>query len=214
MHMLLKGLARVASRYAPSRPLSFDVVHIFKTFQVIERDGHASRASLGKDLALGQGVIRTLVRHMKAADLIETTNGGTKMTKRGKAVYDELARAVSAETPLPTCSVAVGKFNYAVLLKSLSYSIKSGVEQRDAAIRQGATGATTLLFSDGRFLMPNSSTDSLRNEPKIKKVLLEKLKPEDGDAVIIGTSDKSLIVSEIAAKHAALDTLSSHEKHA
>ena len=212
--MLLKGLSRVASTYAPSRSLSFDVVHIFKALQMIEKDGHVSRASLGEDLALGQGVIRTLVRHMKTANFIETTNGGTRMARKGKAVYNELAQAIPAETGLPTCSLAVGRFNYAVLLKSLSYSIKTGVEQRDAAIRMGASGATTLLFQDGRFSMPNSTSDSLRNEPKIKKMLLERLTPEDSDAVIIGTSDERMIISEIAAKHAALHTLSDHEKHA
>jgi len=213
MHMLIKGLSKVASRYAPSRPLSFDVVHIFKTLQMIEKSGHVSRASLGEGLALGQGVIRTLVKHMQRANLINTTNGGTKMTRKGAAVYAELVQAIPAEVSLPSCSVAIGKFNYAVILKSLSYAIKSGVEQRDAAIKLGATGATTLLFHDSRFSMPNSSADSLLNEPKVKEALLKNLSPEDGDAIIIGSSDESQIISELAAKHAALFTLRAHEKH-
>jgi hypothetical protein len=214
MHMLIKGLSKVASRYAPSRPISFDVVHIFKTLQMIESGGHASRASLGENLALGQGVIRTLIRHMKAAGLIATTNGGTKMTRKGVAVHEELVRAIAAETPLSNSRVAVGKFNYAVLLKSLAYGIKSGIEQRDAAIKMGGTGATTLVFRDSQFVMPNSNKDSLRDEDKVRRTLLEKLRPEDGDVIIIGTSDNSAIIAELAAKHAALFTLKNHEKHA
>lgn len=37
----------------------------------------------------------------------------------------------------PKCSIALGKFNYAILLKQLSFAIKSGIEQRDAAIKMG-----------------------------------------------------------------------------
>ncbi|MGA7368407.1 MAG: DUF4443 domain-containing protein [Nitrososphaeraceae archaeon] len=34
-------------------------------------------------------------------------------------------------------SLCLGKFNYAILLKQLSFAIKSGIEQRDAAIKMG-----------------------------------------------------------------------------
>ena len=54
---------------------------------------------------------------------------------------------------MPQCSIALGKFNYAVLLKQSSFAIKSGIEQRDAAIKVGVLGATTLLYKDYKFIM-------------------------------------------------------------
>ncbi|HYZ58886.1 MAG TPA: DUF4443 domain-containing protein [Nitrososphaeraceae archaeon] len=67
---------------------------------------------------------------------------------------------------LPKCSIALGNFNYVVLLKQHSHAIKSGVEQRDAAIKIGAKGATTLLFKQNKFMMPSSTNyDSLQKEP-------------------------------------------------
>ena len=94
---------------------------------------------------------------------------------------------------LPKCSVALGNFNYAVLLKQHSHSIQSGIEQRDAAIKIGAKGATTLLFKDTKFMMPsnNTSYDSLQNEPHIFKLLTRTMNPEEGDAIIIGSSDNT-----------------------
>jgi hypothetical protein len=151
---------------------------------------------------------------MKMDDLVSTTNGGTRMTVKGKAICEGLTSSISAETSLPKCSVALGKFNHAVLLKNLSYVVKSGIEQRDAAIKMNATGATTLLYKDKKLVMPtNVNHDSLKKEPAIRKLLIERLKPEQADVVIIGSSDTNSRTAELAAKNAALSTLVSHEGH-
>lgn len=213
--MLIRTLTKVASRYAPSRALSFDVVHIFKALQLIENEGHISRALLTKELGLGEGTIKTLVKHLKMQNLIETSKSGTRMTQKGKAICSALTSALPSETRLPKCSVALGKYNHAVLLKNLSFAVKSGIEQRDAAVKMGAIGATTLYFRDSKFVMPMDSDehDSLEKESNIRKLLIEKLKPEEDDVVIIGSADDSSRTAELAAKNAALVTLVNHEKH-
>lgn len=215
MHMYIKVLTQVATRYAPSRVLSFGLVHIFKTLQLIKNNGHVGRDLLCRELSLGEGSIKTLVKHLKMHGLLQTSNGGTTLTDKGMKICSELVSFLPAETGLPVCSVAIGKFNYAVLLKELSFAIKSGIEQRDAAIKVGGTGATTLLFKDNKFIMPNVSKtyDSLKNEPQIRRLLIEKLKPEEGDVIIIGSSHNDEKMAELAAKNAAILTIMSHEKH-
>jgi hypothetical protein len=47
--MYIKALFKVAGKYAPSRNISFDIVHIFKTLQLIEDRGHVSRGLLSKE---------------------------------------------------------------------------------------------------------------------------------------------------------------------
>lgn len=210
--MYIKALTKVTDRYAPSRLLSFDAVHVFKALQIIESNGHTSRATLCKELSVGEGVIKTLIKHMKMQGLVKTSNGGTKMTQKGTGICSGILSAIPSETPVPRCSIATGKFNYAVLIKNLDYAIKSGIEQRDAAIRKGASGATTILFKDGKFVMPGETYDSLKNEQQIRNMFLEKLSPEDGDVlIIVGAEDKT--TAELAAKGAALLTIVNHEKH-
>lgn len=211
--MYIKALEKVASRYAPSRALSFDIVHVFAALQLIEGSGKASRDTLCKELALGEGTVKTLVKHMKMHRLVETSNGGTKMTAKGRGICSELLSSMPLEMSLPRCSIALGKFNYAVLVREFGFAIKSGIEQRDAAIKMGATGATTLLFRDSKFVMPASSQDSLKKEPEVRRMLAEKLKPEEGDVIIIGSADSNEKTAELAAKNAALLTIFSHEKH-
>lgn len=212
MHMFVRALEKVASRYAPSRALSFDVVHVFVALQLIENDGRTSREAMASGLALGDGTVKTLVKHLKMNGLVQTTNGGTKMTTKGKGICNGLLAVMPAEMSLPRCSVALGKYNYAVLVRELGFAVRSGIEQRDAAIKMGAAGATTLLFRDEKFVMPASSQDSLKKEPHVRRIMVEKLVPEEGDLVIIGSAENEK-TAELAAKNAALLTIFSHEKH-
>jgi hypothetical protein len=214
MHTYIRSLQKICNNYAPSRGISFNMVHVFKALQLVKSRGHISRDLLSKELELGEGSIRTLMRHLQMNNMIKATNAGTTMTQKGKALLLELLSSIPTEMNLPKCSIALGKFNYVVLLKQHSHTIKSGVEQRDAAIKIGAKGATTLLFKQNKFVMPFSTNyDSLQKEPKISKLLIRMLNPEEGDAIIIGSDDMHKKRSEFAAKSAALLTIMNHEKH-
>jgi hypothetical protein len=213
MHTYVKTLQKVANRYAPSRMLSFDMVHVFKTLQLIQENGHVSRETLCEELQLGEGTIKTLVRHLKMQNLIESTNAGTKMTKKGNSFFSELLSSIPSEISLSKCAITLGKYNYSVLVKQMSSTIKSGIEQRDAAIKMGASGATTLLFKDNKFLIPQTDYDALKDERQLSKQLLKNLQPRDEDVIIIGSDNYSKKRAEFAAKSAALITIMNHEKH-
>jgi hypothetical protein len=71
--------------------------------------------------------------------LIETTKRGTRMTQKG---------VIPAGTSIRRSLVALSKFNYVLLLKQFGFAIRLGIEQRDAAIKMGGVGSTTLLFKD------------------------------------------------------------------
>jgi predicted transcriptional regulator len=215
MHTYVRTLQTISSRYAPSRILSFDIAHIFKALQIIEERGHASRTLLCQELNLGEGAVRTLIKHLKMKELIETSNAGTKMSDKGKKFFAEILSCLPKGCSLPKCSIALGKYNYVVLLKQFSFAVKSGIEQRDASIKMGALGATTLLFSKGRFVMPNTNImfDPLKKESAIHELLMKKLEPTEGDVIIIGSDDINRQTAELAAKNAALLTLINHKKH-
>ena len=213
MHTYVKTLQKVASRIGPSRSLSFEVVHVLKTLQLIQERGHVSRHTLCKKLGLGEGTVKTLVKHLKIYDLVETDKTGTRITEKGNKLLSELALSMPAEMNISTCSVALGNFNYAILLKQMAYVIKTGIEQRDAAIKMNALGATTLVYKDKRFMIPKTNFDALHKEQKLRTLLVEALNPEEDDVLIIGSDNKSERSAEFAAKSAALVTIMNHEKH-
>src|SRR5215212_5835504 len=181
MHQYVKTLENISGRYAPSRVLSFDMVHVFKALQLMKNRGHVSRDLLCHELDLGEGTIKTLLKHLKMHDMIRSTNAGTKMTSKATTIFSELLSNIPIETNIPKCSIALG--------------------------------ATTMLFKEGKFVMPDSNYESMKKEPFIHSLLIEKLKPEENDIIIIGSDDLSEKTAELAAKSAALLTIMNHEKH-
>lgn len=212
MHNVIRTLTQVANRYAPSRIISFDIAHVFKTLQLMSKHGKISRLLLTQELNLGEGAVKTLVKHLKMHKLVETSNTGMWMSDKGFRLYQKLEETIPNEMEIPQCSIAIGKYNHAVLVKGLESEIGSGIEQRDTAIKMGAIGATTLLFLDGKFFMPGRNQDSLRTDPTIRQLIIKTLHPENQDVIIIGSAEKKEI-AEIATKQTALKTVSNHHKH-
>ena len=212
MHQIINLLSKVAQRHAPSRMLSFDLVHVFKTMQMMADNKKISRSLMMQELGLGEGSIKTLVKHLKMYNLVENSNAGMWLTSKGETLYAKLRLSIPREMDISKCSVALGKFNHAVLLKEMAYNIKSGIEQRDAAIKAGAVGATTLICKNERLVLPGTGEDLMRNDQKIHSLIMKKLEPEQNDVIIIGSSQNKKI-AEMAAKSAALFTIEDHEKH-
>ena len=189
------------------------MAHIFKTLQLMHDKGHISRELLCKELNLGEGSIKTLIKHLKMQGMVLTNNSGTKLSTKGIGLFSQLHASIPTECVIPKCSVALGKYNYGVLLKHLAYAIKSGIEQRDAAVKMGSLGATTLLYINRKFVIPLTGYNSLRNEIRIYKLLVDRLVPENGDVIIIGSDGSDPKNAELASKSAALLTLMNHENH-
>jgi DNA-binding MarR family transcriptional regulator len=212
MHNVIKLLGKVAERYYPSRVLTFETAHIFKTLQVIHNNVKASRSLLAEELGLGEGSIKTLVKHLKMKNLVETSKAGMWLTGKGETLFSNITSAIPSETNIMECSITVGRFNHAILVKGLAKEIGSGIEQRDAAIKIGALGATTLVFRDNKLFTSDKSYDIPVKDQKLTSLIIEKLKPQNNDVIIIASADNKKI-SDLAAKRAALETISNHEKH-
>lgn len=212
MHMYIRLLERIVSRHGPSRILSFNSAHVLKSLQLFQQNEYVSRARLARELGLGEGSVKTLIKHLKANNIINTTRAGCYLTSKGKKLSSNLLSAIPNEVYIPTNSITVGNHNYAILLRGYAFAVATGIEQRDAVIKFGGEGATTLLFKEGKFIMPRTDYDCLSKEPDMRSLLISRLEPKEDDVVIIGSaSDK--ITAELGAKSAALFTIASHEKH-
>src|SRR5215210_607848 len=200
MNTYFKLLEKVYHQNITSRQLSFG-------------NGHISRDLLKKELSLGEGSIKTLVKHLKTTNMIMTSNAGTILTDTGERIISQILVHIPKETIIPKSSITVGKFNYVVLVKNIANSIHSGIEQRDIAIKSGAMGATTLIFKDGKFLISGTNFNALVNELHVQKILIENLHPNNNDVIIIGSDNQNKQHAEIAAKNAALFTLMNNLKY-
>ena len=107
---------------------------------------------------------------------------------------------------VPSSPLTVGAFNIAVLVRDAAPAIGSGMEQRDAAIKIGALGATTMVFSSSKLALPHGEENLSESMPELHDKLVNALKPEENDVIIVGSgTNRSL--AEIGAKMAAIKLL-------
>jgi hypothetical protein len=200
----LSILREIAGKVAPGRPPAYTEAHALMGIEVIGSGLGIGRQQLSRALGLGEGTIRTLVGRMKALDLVATSRGGMHLTGDGEAVLETMGDLFWG-CGLPALAITVGPVNYAVLIRGVSSKIKGGIEQRDAAIIAGASGATTLVLDDQGLRMPGMEEPIAES---VRSLIMEELGPSQGDAIIIGSSDDP-ILAEMAAKTAALKLLES-----
>lgn len=198
----LRVLRQISRKTAPGRPPAFSEAHALKALELIGSGQGIGRQQLSRELDLGEGTIRTLIRRMKEMGLVNTSRGGMSLTGRGKRALGGF-RGLLRSTEFPETPITVGSHNHSVLVRGAAGRVRKGVEQRDAALIAGARGATTLLCTGGRLKIPGMELDL---DPATREYILERLRPDEGDAIIIGSADDALD-AELGAKSAALKLL-------
>ncbi len=164
------------------------------------------RSKLSKELVLGEGATRTLIERLKEYGLIAVDRAGCVLSRKGEKLWSALHEVLPRKTVLGKSELTLAPFNVAVLVKEYSGKVKFGVEQRDAALMIGAKGATTLVFKDGKVRFPLENRDVSRDLPKVSRKLVDSLKPEEDDVIVIGSAD-TLDKAEYGALAAALSLL-------
>ena len=204
-------IERVASKIAPGRAPSFNEAQVVKALEIIGAYETVGRIRLSKELGLGEGATRTLLKHLKKEGLIESSRHGITLSEYGKKLFANLRSKISEGKEVPNSSLTIGPFNVAVLVRDAAHGVKRGIEQRDTAIKAGALGATTLIFYRNKLTMPSSEEDVFKGIPSIHDMLVSKLGPKENDIIIVGSGENK-ISAEIGAKMAALKLLKSESE--
>lgn len=185
---------------------SFTPTHVFIIIEALGLSAPIGRTKLSSVLQLGEGVTRTLIKRLQKEGIIKSTKFGCVLTNFGKGIFLDLSSRISEGLEIPPSQYTLGRFNVAILVKNSAKVVGYGVEQRDAAIKAGALGATTLIYTKEKFVMPGAPEDAFKDLPEIRKMLIERLKPKEGDSIIIGSADDEKS-AKLGAKAAALETL-------
>jgi predicted transcriptional regulator len=195
-------LQEISEKKVPGKPPAFTQAIILKALDIIESELGIGRQQLSRELRLGEGSVRTMIKRLKEKELIETSRGGMILSDKGRFLMDKIGEHMVG-MEIPDTRITLDSENYAILVKGSAMNVNKGIEQRDAAIVAGAKGATTLVFTGEKLMMPGIDVNI---ESTIEELLLSKLRPSKGDVIIIVTSCDPFI-SEIGAKSAALDLL-------
>jgi len=198
---VLRDLAKFSN--AGPAPV-FSHLHITDALLLIGDEGLKGRIELSRQLGLGEGAIRTIIRRLTRARIIATGEAGCRLTKRGTQLYKRLRSKLSRVAAVDAGQLSLDKVSAAIVVRASSRLVKRGVEQRDAALRAGATGACTLVYRNGTYLMPMANEDwKLNPQDSLARDLNGLFAPGDKDVIIIASAPEKEI-AEHGAMAAAL----------
>lgn len=175
----------------------FNDYHVWKAMQSLDEQAPVGRKRLSQELGIGEGSTRTILSQLQDHGLITIGKSGIVLTDRGsdfKATYH------MDVTPVSISDLTIGDKDCAVRVPRRAKDVRFGCEERDAAIKSGATGATTLICKDGSLIFPGSDYPVEEDlSSKVRSLFTLK----NDDVVIIGTGPTSEI-AEVGAVTAGL----------
>jgi predicted transcriptional regulator len=167
----IKGLAGTK---APGPSASFTVFHIFYTLELMSQKT-MGRNKLAKELNVGEGTIRTIINRLVKAGLVVTSKEGCNLTAKGKDIWRQFEEAFPQRTEIPKTELTTSDYNYAFLVKNRGNKVKSGIDQRDAAIVAGAKRALVIVENKGHLRIESVSENIDEEFPKATEKILKNI---------------------------------------
>ena len=184
----------------------FGDYHIWKTLSCLSNSDPVGRKKLATLLDIGEGSTRTILNLLQEDGLIAINKNGVTLTQAGKDCWKSVFMDVSS---IEANELTIGDSDCAVRIPGMALSVKYGCEERDSAIKAGATGATTLICYNGVLIFPGSDYPV---DNKIDKLIRERFELKDDDVVIMGTGTSSK-KAEIGAVTAGLELMGGLKLH-
>ncbi len=203
----LSGLLQIAERPLQGPSPSFEKTHLVLAFMTIGESGMIGRQALAARTGLTEGPVRTILKKLREDGYAEANASGCYLTKAGTRVYESLEERLAPSISLEGSKLTMGEYQVGMAIRGGGKAVRSGLEQRDSAIKLRASGATTFVVAKGRFSVPGGSTDCEKDFPsRAWPILRKELKPKNGDAVVVcGAHDE--ITAKLGALSAALTLL-------
>ena len=159
----------------------FNDYHIWKAFQCLDESSPVGRKKLSQLLGIGEGSTRTILSMMQDQNMITIGKSGILLTEAGM----EFKKSVQMDVADVSISdLTIGDRDCAVRVPKMARNVKYGCEERDAAIKSGATGATTLIYTNGKLIFPGSDYPV---DPEVESKIRSVFSLKNDDVVIIGT---------------------------
>lgn len=186
--IFIEGLAR---EKAPGPSTTFSMFHIFFAVELLSQKP-IGRNKLAELLGVGEGAVRTIIRRLEEAGLIAISKQGCTLTEKGKKVWSNFEEIFPTRTEVEKNDLAHSDYNYAFLIKNAGNKIKSGIDQRDAAIMGGARRAIVIVARGGHLVIESVSSSIEKEFPEAAEKILKHIKPEDNDVIIVAGAEAPL----------------------
>lgn len=178
----------------------FSDANVYWTLHTISDGRRIGRKRLSEAVGVGEGSMRRIVENLREWGLISVKQTGIMITKAGRSYLEQMPIRV---INLDVGNSVVGQYTQSLLVMGVSDKVFNGMQQRDAGIKAGATGCTTLVIRDGVLLIPPDWNVDEEN-PRLAREVREVIGMTGSDVIIVGGGETKLLAIE-AAVTAALE---------
>ena len=182
-----------APQYGPM--FRFTDASVYWALYVLSDGKRMGRRRLAEAVGVGEGSMRRILNTLKEWEMVSIKQTGITITKAGLQFLDEIPVKV---IDVDLGSMVLGSCVQSILVKGVADQIENGMQQRDAGIRAGALGCTTILIRDGVLMMPPDWNID-EHDPAMAAKIREDSGITDRDVIIVGSAN-----DQVTAINAAL----------
>lgn len=162
----------------------FTDANVYWALHMLSSGKRVGRKRLAEEIGVGEGSMRRILETLRDWDMIQIRQSGISITRSGLGFL--------AEIPIKVIDVdfgdsIVGEYSQPILVLDVADKIQNGMQQRDAGIRVGATGCTTLVIRDGDLIIPPDWNVDVERPEIAKNVRATGM--TDKDAIIVGSGN-------------------------
>jgi hypothetical protein len=150
------------------------------------------RNKLAGKLEVGDGAVRTIISRLKENDLIETSKEGCNLSRKGAEIWGQFEEIFPRRIAISKSDLSSSDFNHAFLVRDCGQKVRSGIDQRDAAIIAGAKNALVIVYRNGHLRIESVSECLEKDYPQAASQIINELDPKENDVVIVAGADSAL----------------------
>jgi len=163
----------------------FGDTNVYWALHLLSDGKRIGRKVLAELVGVGEGSMRRILDTLKEWEMISVKQTGITITKTGHGFLNEIPVKV---LNMDFGDVVLGKYQQAIKVSGVASKIENGMQQRDAGIKMGASGCTTILFRNGILMMP-PDWDLVKERPEIAERIKKNVNLGQDDVIIIGGAD-------------------------
>ncbi len=176
----------------------FNDANVYWALHVLSSGRRIGRKKLAEEIGVGEGSMRRIIDTLKEWDFILIKQTGITITKTGQAFLQQMPIKV---LDIHLEGSVVGQYQQAILVLGCADKVVNGMEQRDAGIKVGADGCTTLVIRDGKLMVP-PDWNMDEEDPEMAYKIRKESGMTQSDALIIGGADTKAAAIEAAVSAA------------
>ena len=172
----------------------FNDANVYWSLHLLSDGRRMGRKRLADEVGVGEGSMRRIIDTLKEWDFINIKQTGITITKAGISFLEQL--------PLRPVNIFVegsvaGACQQGVLVLGGADKVVNGMEQRDAGIKVGADGCTTIVIRDGVLMIP-PDWNMDEKTPELAYKIRKEIGMTQSDALISGGGETQDLASEAA----------------